>query len=580
MKIRPVTFFLPVFLVLALWCSSCSVKKNTAFSRTYHSLTTKYNVLFNGESRYTKAVRAIEESHRDDYSNLLPVFLSDDKEAARTLSGDMDYAIEKADKAILLHSIKAKPNLDRMRMTAEQRKFYNKKEYNVFLDNCYLLKGKAYFMRQDYYKAIETFEQMITLFPAERLLFETELWRIRALARDSRIPEAEKVARDLLDNEMRPPGRNYTRALKATLADVAIRGGKYEEAIPLLKEAAANAGVWSKEKQRYWYLLGQLHLLRNEQPEAMAYFGKISKRGSYEMSFNARLNIALSFTPGASGNKKDIQGDLERMLRDSRNKEYKDRIYYTLGEMERQDGQPGKALEYYCKSVASGIGNPSQKAVSALAAAQLFDTGRNYVQAVAYYDTAFLFLDPTLAAYAGLAQRAQVLSALTGYLEVIAHEDSVQRIALMPEGARLTLINQMVEADKEKVAQAARAESEPSPGYYSLRSSTSQAQTTGAGEWYFYNAAVLSRGISDFQMRWGRRTLEDDWRRKDRSLLSGTPDASGRALAAGGRFLAVRRPCSEFLSEGASPHRFSDDSLPIRRSGRLCMRLGTCIRRT
>ena len=34
---------------------------------------------------------------------------------------------------------------------------------------------------------------------------------------------------------------------------------------------------------------------------------------------------------------------------------------------------------------------------------------------------------------------------------------------------------------------------------------------TSGGKWYFYNPATLSFGFSEFQKKWGKRKLEDDW---------------------------------------------------------------------
>ena len=40
-----------------------------------------------------------------------------------------------------------------------------------------------------------------------------------------------------------------------------------------------------------------------------------------------------------------------------------------------------------------------------------------------------------------------------------------------------------------------------------------QSNQTQGGKWYFYNPATLSYGLSEFRKKWGKRKLEDDWRR-------------------------------------------------------------------
>ena len=60
--------------------------------------------------------------------------------------------------------------------------------------------------------------------------------------------------------------------------------------------------------------------------------------------------------------------------------------------------------------------------------------------------------------------------------------------------------------------------------YQSAANSTRDAQfgnKTSGGKWYFYNPATLSFGMSEFRKKWGKRKLEDDWRRKDKKISSG-----------------------------------------------------------
>ena len=43
---------------------------------------------------------------------------------------------------------------------------------------------------------------------------------------------------------------------------------------------------------------------------------------------------------------------------------------------------------------------------------------------------------------------------------------------------------------------------------------------TSGGKWYFYNPSTLSFGLSEFRKKWGKRKLEDDWRRSDKGVLN------------------------------------------------------------
>ena len=49
------------------------------------------------------------------------------------------------------------------------------------------------------------------------------------------------------------------------------------------------------------------------------------------------------------------------------------------------------------------------------------------------------------------------------------------------------------------------------------RGSLSQQQTSG---WYFYNSSTITLGKIEFEQTWGKRKLEDNWRRKNKNQIS------------------------------------------------------------
>ena len=97
----------------------------------------------------------MEESHVDDYTRILPVFLWGDENTAGSIAGDMETAIQKATKVITLHSITVKPEFKQGPQSEKQKAFYARNEYNKFVPENYLLMGKAYLFRNDLNLALE-----------------------------------------------------------------------------------------------------------------------------------------------------------------------------------------------------------------------------------------------------------------------------------------------------------------------------------------------------------------------------------------------------------------------------------------
>ena len=172
---------------------SCSVKKNNFFSRNYHQMTTRYNVYFNGNQAFKSGLKNMENRHKEDYTNLLPVFVSNNEQTRNACSADMDYAIEKAAKAIDKHSITVKPRRRKNKDSKNYQTFRKKKEFNKQMDKCYLLLGKAYFYKKKYAMANNTFRFIQRQYAEDdKIMTEVSLWLFRSLTEMGRYEEAEK----------------------------------------------------------------------------------------------------------------------------------------------------------------------------------------------------------------------------------------------------------------------------------------------------------------------------------------------------------------------------------------------------
>ena len=131
--------------------TGCSVEKNTATTRFYQGLTSRYNIYFNGYESFKAGLAKINRGYKDDFSELLKVFEFSDPATVQLCSSDMDRAIQKASKLISLKSITARPELGNKRNLSESEKsLLEKKEFNEWVDDSYFLIAKARFYKQEY----------------------------------------------------------------------------------------------------------------------------------------------------------------------------------------------------------------------------------------------------------------------------------------------------------------------------------------------------------------------------------------------------------------------------------------------
>jgi tetratricopeptide (TPR) repeat protein len=100
---------------------------------------------------------------------------------------------------------------------------------------------------------------------------------------------------------------------------------------------------------------------------------------------------------------------------------------------------------------------------------------------------------------------------------LIAREDSLQKVAKMDSIKR----DEFIKAIIAKVI--ADEQAELNSGYQNYGDQFNRGdynQNNLKGKWYFYNPQALSVGKSEFQKIWGKRVLEDHWRRKNKTIIN------------------------------------------------------------
>ena len=83
-----------LFVVCFLFLASCSNDKNTAQSRWWHSFNAKYNTYFNGSQAYIDASLEKENGHRDNFTEMIPLYPVSNKNSKEIGKGNFNKAIE------------------------------------------------------------------------------------------------------------------------------------------------------------------------------------------------------------------------------------------------------------------------------------------------------------------------------------------------------------------------------------------------------------------------------------------------------------------------------------------------------
>lgn len=517
-----------IFPALSLILSNCSVERNTGSTRFYHSLTAHYNIYFNGYESYKAGVARITKGYRDDYSELLRVFESSDPSTVSLCSSDMERAIQKASKLIALKSITAKPEFDaKKELTPQEKTLLEQKEYNKWVDDSYYLIGMARFYKHEFNEATSVFDYCIAEANDPEIKIKSSIWLARISNETGNFVNSKRLLSGI---EIKTSDSRAVKALYyTTLADMFIRQKMYSESTePLTRSLRYVKG--KSERYRRLYLLAQLHERAGESQKATELYREVIRMNPpYDVEFNARINIAGVFDVN-SGKPSELARELEKMLRDSKNKDYSDQIYYALGNMMMKEGKTAEAISYYRKSASAGKLNLNQKGKSYLALADLYYSKPDYLNAGRFYDSTVYFLDQKYPDYKAIRVKAQNLNDLTRQLLIIQKEDSLQRVAKMSKSERDALIQKIIAGATrdEREGKTSDYAGRAAIGQYYENARRSQNTIDQEGKWYFYNQAALTFGRTEFRRRWGERRLEDNWRRSNKNVVNVQMAAAGQ----------------------------------------------------
>ena len=502
------------------------MKKNTATNRLYHSLTARYNIYYNGSQAFIDGNLEKEKGNKDNFTEMLPLYMVGNKQSREIGKGQYDRAIEKSEKAIRLHSIKSKPEWkSNKRKSARDREWLGRKEYNPFIWRAWIMLGKAQFQKGAFDEAAATFSYMMRLYQTQPVQSGlAKAWLAKCYTELDWLYDAEDVIRNMSRDSM---DFRTVKDWDYTYADYYIHVGDYEKAVPYLKKVIKHERR-SVQRAREWFLMGQIQNRLGHRDEAYKAFRKVvGCHPPYEMEFNAR--IAQTEVMASSDGRKMISR-LKRMAISDNNQEYLDQVYYALGNIYMIQRDTLQALSAYEKGNKKSVRNGVEKGVLLLTLGNLYWEMEKFSDAHRCYGEAIGLLDRDRSDYEELSYRSKVLDELVPHTEAIHLQDSLLALSEMPEAERLEAIDRVIEAlkQKEKEEREAQLDAEAEE----LQSQMQQQQgdidaptlthtptaptlptSQGNGQWYFYNPIAVSQGKNTFQQQWGRRENKDNWQR-------------------------------------------------------------------
>ena len=506
-------------------------KKFTKFRRVLQNTTTHYNFYYNANNKLNAVIERATIAQKDDYGKLLSFYpYSIDNTASQKT--ELDSVIYKATAGLLLHDLRSD-----------------------WVDNMYLLIGKAYYYRNELDSAALTFQFInYNLFPRKKLEDDSRVVGTNDAPGTGNLSIANKESRNILQKTFSlPPSRNdaliwlartftsqnefgdaagllnilkndqnLPKRLRSDLEEVTAYWffvqNNYDSAASHLELALDNAEN-IQDKSRWEFLLAQLFERNKQFDRASTYYQKASAHTTdLVMDIYARLNNAKMMRDDRDPKQLEYSiSNLLKMAKKDRFESYRDFIYYSTAQLSLQRPDTASGMLYLANAVKynsnnSGIRNKSFYQLGDLA----YSTG-DYKKAHDYYDSLQLSEEDDYVDMVDLNSRKEALNNLVVRIDAITREDSLQRIAALSPAERDAFIKKLVRKLRKEqgLKEEDRTEANTPITFGNNRQEeTDLFQTNAKGEWYFYNNNLRSKGQTDFIRKWGKRPNTDNWRRQ------------------------------------------------------------------
>ncbi len=519
-KISKHTFSLAFLLLLM----ACSTRKDNFLSRNSHALSTKYNILFNGQIGLSKGLVAIDANNKDNYWKLLPIermqIIDEVSAETKTKNTDFELAEAKATKAIQKHSMNI-----------------GGKEKNYQIDEAYLLLGKSRYYDQRFVPALDAFNYILYKYPNCNTINQAKIWREKTNMRLGNDAQVVKNISKLLKNKTL---KNQVVAdANALLSQAFLNLEEKDSAVAKLKIAEKFTKV-NSERARYRFVLGQLHEELGQNESAVA---------SYQSVIDMKRNADKEYTIQAHAKKASLfdykNGDTiaflktyNNLIKDRENRPFLDVIFHQLGVFYDKKNQQKSAEEFYNLSLRK---TPKDKYLTASNYRNIGNMrfeNADYQMAAKYYDSTLVNLNPKTREYIHIQKTRKNLDDVIQYETIAKNNDSILSIVSLSESEKNSYFDKYIltlkksdEAKKivlEKLktaqanvannanAQSPNANLQDASGNaikkVSLLPPSLSPTTQSTNTFYFYNPTMVSLGKLEFKKIWGERSKDGNWR--------------------------------------------------------------------
>jgi hypothetical protein len=479
------------FSLLAV--TSCSRKKDKFINRSWHSLNTKYNILYNGNIALEAGKMTINSSYSDNYWKILPVERLqsiDDVFPKENLDPNFQRAEEKAIKAIQVHGMNIKG-----------------KEKNPQIDDSYILLGKARYYDCRFIPAQEAFNYILFKYPSSTNINLAKIWRAKTNLRLENEGSAIKNLKKLIDSNKLSNEENVVAS--SALAQAYITTKAIDSAIIQIQRASRFTKD-NRELGRLRFIEGQLYSSLGDKASANLAFDKVialNRKTPRAYMINAYLEKIKNFD-FENDDKLLLETLLESLELNRENRPFLDKIYHQIANYHIKNNRDSIAVVYYNKSLRTDSKDNYLVALNYRILADLNFDFSEYSLAGSYYDSTLLSLKENSKAFRDIKRKRDNLEEVIFYESIVKKTDSIIRLVELSDDEKETYFQTFIDdlklQEEVKKNRVIKRKSFAGP---SLITTNKKDKT-----FYFYSPTTVAFGKNEFVRIWGKRALETNWR--------------------------------------------------------------------
>ena len=467
------------FITITFLLFSCK----SIVKQFYEDSTARFNSYFIANENIKEVQKIIYDAYKWNYDEIIPIISPLDSNNITKYSNLTNNAIEKASLLIQRHP-----------------------ESSLVMDS-YILIGLSRLYNFEFKNAEITFKFVNTKSKEEKTSTIALIYLMRTYFENNKIKEAIEVYNYLKKVEMNKKNKILFHLNSAFIFQNVENYDEVIKNLNLIEELVTNKNQQSK----ILFLIGQIYQEKGFKSEAYEYYRKCLKNNpSFDLEFYTKLNLAKVTELTNSNDIKKIYKYFNKLLRDKKNENYLDKIFFEIGEFEYNQNKIDLAIKNYNKSLKSDESSSEQKYLNYKKLAEIYyNDFREYEVSKLYYDSTLDNTNRENKEYKNLNDIRQILSELVENLNKIQENDSLIQLSLLNKDEINNIVDNYInQLEKEKEEKEKSIESFT---FNENKQEIIDGNLTNS-TWYFYNDIVVSRGRDEFKRVWGNRKLTDNWR--------------------------------------------------------------------